>query len=176
LVDTVRTLAALQALIDDGGNNTAQDVRDFLISVYPVWEDFTPVWTAASTAPAIGNGTLAGRFVQLGTGTGSLVVATIRFQAGGTTTFGTGAWRFTFPVEPAQADAALVYGIGSGYLENNAVKGYPATVAIKDVAGTKFVRVIAVETDGSAIIVSNTGPFTWGDNDYFNITFSYEVA
>ena len=57
-------------------------------------ESYTPTWTSASTAPAIGNGTIAGRFQRIG----DSARVRIYIATGSTTTFGSANdWTFSIP-------------------------------------------------------------------------------
>ena len=57
------------------------------------WTTFTPIWTSSGTQPSLGNGTLTGRYVNLG----ATIIGEIRLLFGSTTTRGTGAYRFSLP-------------------------------------------------------------------------------
>lgn len=59
------------------------------------WTVYTPTWDAVSgTNPAIGNGTISGKFMQLS----KTLHITIQLVAGSTTTYGTSAnWQFSLP-------------------------------------------------------------------------------
>lgn len=57
-------------------------------------ETYTPAWTSTGTAPAIGNGSLTGKYFRIN----KLIVAYINWTAGSTTTFGTGSYRFSLPI------------------------------------------------------------------------------
>ena len=50
------------------------------------YDTFTPTWTAPTTDPAIGNGTLEGWIMQ----TNDFRIVSIRIVMGSTTTFGSG--------------------------------------------------------------------------------------
>ncbi|MFI6440472.1 hypothetical protein [Streptomyces sp. NPDC050759] len=58
------------------------------------WNTYTPTWTAATTAPAIGNGTLTGKYAVVG----KVCHFTALVAFGSTTTFGSGAYSFGLPV------------------------------------------------------------------------------
>lgn len=58
------------------------------------WDDYTPTWTAATTPPAIGNGTLTGKYLRIG----KLIIVRITIVAGATTTQGTGGQSIALPV------------------------------------------------------------------------------
>lgn len=58
------------------------------------WTAYTPTWGSAATAPAIGNGSLTGQYIQLG----KVVIFAAMITMGTTSTFGTGQWTLTLPV------------------------------------------------------------------------------
>jgi len=67
-----------------------------LIDGFGAWTPYTPSWTSTGTAPAIGNGTLTGAYVQIG----KWVQFRIQVTFGSTTTFGTGGLQVSLPVTP----------------------------------------------------------------------------
>lgn len=69
------------------------EIRDQLNSMFDVWTSFTPVWSSSGTAPAIGNGSIVGRYMKIG----RTVHAVIRMTCGATTTYGTGSYSWTLP-------------------------------------------------------------------------------
>ena len=130
------------------------------IEVGGVWQDWTPVWTAATTNPSIGNGTLSGRYCLIG----KLITAKIFLQLGTTSTPGSGAYSFTFPIAPL--NYRLVSGVyrlrdTGGNLYEGAVEPFSATFAL--------IR------DGGAY-VTNATPFGFADQDSIGIGLSYEIA
>jgi hypothetical protein len=137
--------------------------------VMPSWQDFTPVWTTTGTAPSLGNGTLEGKWLHYG----KMVIVKFHFAAGSTTTFGTGTWRFSLPIQPVLPSTSYDFAGGEAYLENNGVQGYHAQARFQDVSSVWQVELIDGGTDN---LVTNTGPFTWGNDDFWNATLVYEVA
>ena len=131
----------------------------------PSWTAYTPTWTSSGTAPAIGNGTLQGSYLQVG----KLVYTHIYWKAGSTTTFGTGVYFLSLPF------TAYTFGIGQwgipagGYLENNAIVGYSVQGAFT--SGTTILPILA---NGNAW--SPTDPFTLGVDDFLNIQLVFGVA
>ncbi len=84
------------------------------------WATYVPTWTCSGADNALGNGTLSGRYVQLG----KLTFFDIYLAFGTTTTPGTGYWLFSLPSASAigaglsahaaritDADAARRYGV-----------------------------------------------------------------
>lgn len=68
------------------------------------WTPYTVAWTSTGTAPSIGNGTLIGRYVKHG----RTVVCHINWTSGSTTSYGTGNYAFSLPVQAAAAGAAFI--------------------------------------------------------------------
>lgn len=74
------------------------------------WTTYTPTWTASTTNPVIGNGTLDGAYQKVG----RMVSFRARLAVGSTTTNGTGTYFLTVPVatgaaNPPQLMTALLY-------------------------------------------------------------------
>jgi hypothetical protein len=124
-----------------------------------VWKNYTPVWTAATTNPSIGNGTLYGRYCVIG----KLLMAKIFLQFGSSSTAGSGAYSFTYPIVPA--NYRLVSGEyrlrkNGGNLYEGGIEPFSATVALIRDGGT---------------YVTNTTPFGFANLDIIGIGFSYEI-
>lgn len=129
------------------------------------WSTFTPTWTATTTNPGIGNGTLVGRYRQ----TGKTVDFYIGLLMGSTTTYGSGAWLFALPSAPLSA------------------LRWPAQVVAFDAsAGQQFAGPAAWVSSLSRLApntgvsptasVLSTSPFTWATSDTLVITGTYEAA
>ena len=127
---------------------------------------YTPTWTATTTNPSLGNGTIVGGYRRIGDVVDFYFVLTM----GTTTTFGTGSWRFTLPV--AVADANNNYGyIGnaldsgtawySGLIGSGAIIPSTTTFGMRNTADTSS--------------ISSTVPFTWATNDVLLFKGSYKV-
>ena len=126
------------------------------------WQSYTPTWTAGTTNPSIGNGTLSGRYIQIG----KLVYCQFTMRAGSTTTFGSGNWRFSYPVAPDGTSANL-YQVGSIYALDNGAANYNG---ITQYAGVTYMGLII-----SGNWVSATAPFTWANGDVLEVNVIYEV-
>jgi len=140
------------------------------LAKYDSWETFTPVWSADSGSTTLGNGTLDGRFIRLG----ALIIFTLEFTWGTTTTQSVGGanWRFDGPNVSADT------GVGTTFWMANAW-------ALDASAGTRYVchgqidptttppRVQTLVNDAATNILDNTNPFTWANSDRLNITGIY---
>jgi len=154
-----------QSLHYSDGSNWSSPVSE--------WQDYTPVWTVHSgTAPAIGNGSISGRFMTIG----RLCVVQFDLTAGSTTTFGSGGfWRFSLPASAA-ATGRIAYALpGSAELVDAGVQAYLGMVKL---VSTTTWEVVCFNASGTYLATSatlNTVPFSWGSADWVNAMFAYEI-
>lgn len=128
-----------------------------------VWSSYTPAWTAVTTAPALGNGTLAGYYIKVSDG----YLVRIRLVAGSTTTYGSGAWFFSTPFARNTADVfdGAFTGIANGGTTNRYL------LVSQDSTTTTFSLIASgAPTAG----VSSTVPFTWASGNTLAIRGFYE--
>ena len=135
----------------------------------PTWvEAFTtyvPAWTAATTPPVLGNGTITGRFFRVG----KLVYYQLVLTAGTTTTFGTGAWRFSLPVAGSASFGATAQGIAADVSPANLYHINPRmdpTLAL----------VIPYTNASPLVAVDLSNPITWATGDVLELNGLYEAA
>jgi hypothetical protein len=129
-------------------------------------ENYTPVWTGASTNPAIGNGTITGHYTR----NGDVIHATISIAMGSSTTFGSGEYSFSLPIATTVTARNFV-----GQVQGRDDSG-PAYVA------GACLLVTAIDADAvqcyqntGATAFSPTVPITWADGDTLNISIDYIV-
>lgn len=131
------------------------------------WTTYTPTWTASSN-PAIGNGTISGRY-QLIQGKTLLVYVTI--TTGSTTTFGSGAWAFGLP--GSYSFKTGQFG-GQGYVAS-ATTPYPCHVIYN---GASTFQMAHYSVTGSTVYangVSATAPFSWTNANVLYAALSAEI-
>lgn len=132
------------------------------------WTSYTPTWTAATTNPAIGNGTLVGKYMQLN----KVVTAEITVIMGSTTTYGSGTFRFGLPVTAATPLW--------GYAHTGSARLYDSSVSTIYVAAIGFFASSTTYVSGWAhaatSAMSSTSPFTWASGDEITIQVTYEAA
>lgn len=127
------------------------------------WESYTPTWTSTGTAPAIGNGAIAGRKLQIG----KTILWRASFYFDSTTTYGTGFWRFGIPDELDWNEHDAV-GQGTVYdASTDTVYGYTAAYALND-------KVRLYGNAGEK--VGATSPMTFATGDRVIITGMGELA
>lgn len=144
-----------------------------LEALVSAWASYTPVWTASSVNPAIGNGTISGLYKQIG----KLVHVEIGLLAGSTTTYGTGQWQFSLP---QTADYP-----GGAFAENRDNGGYQA---FDSSAALRYVGHNVLASSGSNLVcltqnaptaigtIAAATPFTWATNDRLTINATYRAA
>lgn len=136
-------------------------------SIGAVSETYTPTWTSSGTQPAIGNGTLSGRYFRIQ----KLVLVQILFIAGSTTTYGTGTYRFSLP-SGLNARTGLY-----GFMSQGVARAFDASL------GTAYVGHAIFDNNATYITGYSpttfwgaTQPFTFAQSDEFQLTFWYEAA
>lgn len=155
---------------DDDGTGTTGTILDNaqLQLIYDsietgwAWTSYSPAWTATGTAPAIGNGTITGKYFRVGT----RITAQIKVNFGSSTTFGTGNYRFSLPLTCVASDNLLGIAMGT----DAAVANYFAGTAIVTTT------TLAVLVSGAATQWGQLVPFTWASGDSLVIQVTYEAA
>ena len=133
------------------------------------WTTYTPTWTAATTNPTLGNGTLTGAYKQIG----KTVFVRVKLSWGSTTTGGSGDWRFSLPVTAASADGIQF----PCTMLDNGVNWYEGTVNGAYANNTTYSVIIAKATNQAySGGVNATLPFNWGSTDSLQFNGSYEAA
>jgi hypothetical protein len=138
-------------------------LRDNLKAIGDPWTSFTPVWTASTTNPTLGNGSKSGFYLQAG----KLVVFKLRITFGGTTTSGAGGYSFTLPVAAVNTDqiptgGAIVFDTSANDRRTRSCFiNSPTTCGAMDEAGVR---------------VGGANPFTWANGDTIDCAGTYEAA
>lgn len=128
------------------------------------WGDFTPTWTASTTNPSVGDGTLSGRYIQ----DGDTVHFRVQLHWGSTTSGGSGEWQFTLPVE--HRGGRWVF---SAFGHDNATAWRAALNALT-ISSTAFKVYTADTAAGDALTPSI--PHTWANGDDLWIVGTYEAV
>jgi hypothetical protein len=152
---------------DDDMQALAEEV-DALITAAPgTWAAYTPTWGTSGTAPALGNGTIVGRYIQVG----KKVRAEILVTFGSTTTFGTGGYTFTLPV----AASASPNHVGSVYLRDTSGTSTGHYVGIAVIQGSLSTTTLNIFEGSAHAQVQPAVPVTWANTDFWSISIEYEV-
>lgn len=146
-------------LITDAVNSLVTSVGN----ITGAWTSYTPTWTSAGTAPAIGNGTLTGRYRLVG----KTVDVVMSLVAGSTTTFGTSEWYLSLPSGLDAAVQNLV--VGPAFFNDAGTAYYSGTCAAR-AAATKlnFIQ--------NASQVASNIPHVWANTDILIARATYYIA
>ena len=130
------------------------------------WNTYSPTWTAASSNPSIGNGTITGRYKQIG----KTVFVNVKISMGTTTTFGSGNWRISLPVNAFETYSVI---LPTTFLSNGNAWYQGLSYTEYDGNTSYVVSVWDKGATGSAA-VSSTIPFSWTSTDALTFCGSYE--
>ena len=130
------------------------------------WISYTPTWTNLT----VGNGTNNFAYKQIGK---SVFVRGL-FTLGSTSSI-SGSISVSLPI--TANNLSVTTALGTLYLEDAGVAGYPGVVLLSATPTTVTLRVFnAAGTYAVNAGLSSTVPFTWGTSDHFSINFTYEAA
>lgn len=159
--------------------NIPQDIQDLALAVDSEiarvdgdvaygWTTYTPTWTSGGAAPVLNNGTLTGSYVVVG----KLVHVRVFWQAGSSTTFGTGTYAFSLPLTAASPSGlSSAVWVGSALLrDQGGTPGRYVGVCTVD-AGASVAGVLAEGGD----LMTNNDPFVWASTDYMSFSVAYEI-
>lgn len=131
---------------------------------FDAWQTYSPSWTSSGTAPALQNGTLTGRYMQIG----KLVTVQIKLTFGSSTTYGTGNYSLTVPVN-ASASAGQYTPVGNASGSHSGL--YNGFVVLN---GTTTIQLYTPAAPGA--IWGQTAPATWVSGDFIYAGLTYEAA
>lgn len=126
------------------------------------WTPFTPTWTAATTNPVLGNGTLVGRSLQIG----KTVYWWVRVVGGSSTTWGSGGYLWNLPIAPLNGTGSTM---GSGLVANTSAGFYGRTAVC---VGSNTVALV----DAAAARVGQGTPVTFASGYAIDMQGMYEAA
>ena len=139
-------------------------------TVLGAWIDYNPTWTATTTNPVIGNGSITGRYSLVN----KTVTAQIFMKAGSTTTFGNGAYLFSLPVAAA-ATLSTYPALGAGWGEDASAGAATTFTANVRNSRTDVFELRYTAGSGSGA-VTQTAPYTWANSDLITATIQYKAA
>ena len=146
---------------------TASDFRQY----FDLEEDFgsyTPAWYGSVSNPAIGNGTILGRYHRRG----RLVTLWLRVLMGSTTTYGSGLWSFSLPnIRPTVVEGGAPNALGMCQISDT---GTADSVGFSSISfDSPDYLVTAASLTGA--ICTATVPHTWADTDQLTLSISYQL-
>lgn len=164
-VSTAGSVSATTGISTAGNLSVSGDINTSANMDMGAWPDYNPVWSTPGTAPNIGNGSLTGEYRE----DGKSLTVHIRFVPGSTTTFGTGAWRFSMPVGFTMATTS--HAVGMAWAFDSGTANITGTI-LADAPNNRFVLV--GPNTGSEW--QNTIPFTWVNGDTFTASITVQIV
>ena len=144
-----------------------QEIRDQFNSMFAAWTAYTPAWTSSGTAPALGNGTLTGRYMKIG----RTVVCHINMATGSTSTYGTGNYNWSLPFTAANAGASIV-----GHAHLLGTDRWVGGIVISPNVATCSAFLPITSTNTRVDFMTATRPETIAAGAQVRLTFVYESA
>jgi hypothetical protein len=126
------------------------------------WTPYTTTWSAVTTQPVLGNGTLTARYQLIG----KTVNWMIQLNMGTTTTYGAGLWGFSLPLLPRNHQPVGQVRCFDASASTNIIG-----VAAAHTASVDLMRLLS-----TAGTVSPAVPFTWANLDILSMSGSYETT
>lgn len=130
-----------------------------------VWQPYNPLWTANTTNPTIGNGTITGHYKKIGKD----ITVRIEVNIGSTTNIGSGRYKFSLPFATIanKRFAGSAYALRTGTAFQIGQASNVDYVAAIDTANASFMIT-------SGVLQHNTLP--WAVGDVFVLEMTYEMA
>jgi len=140
---------------------------------YP-FQSYTPTWTSSGTAPSLGNGTIVGKYQQIG----KLVTFRAVLTLGSTSTIGTGQYSLSLPVNAINQDIATINGSGFAVDASAGASGYyfVRPDVVDSVSSVRLRLYNSSATYATLSSVAQDTPFTFTTSDSINISGTYEAA
>ncbi|CAB4142436.1 hypothetical protein UFOVP438_13 [uncultured Caudovirales phage] len=135
------------------------------------WGGAYTAWTPTLGGMTLGNGTMAGSYIQIG----KFVHATLYIVFGSTTSV-TGNMNFTYPTGASSCATVTNTYIGTVRMLDAGVQNYSGMVIVNNNNTFSF---FAQNSAGTYTIpdIARVGvPFTWNTNDEFQLSMTYEAV
>lgn len=146
------------------------DVQTVEDSIEDAWVSYTPVWSSSGTAPALGNGTITGKYKKLGTTYHVRIVLTL----GSTSTVGTGVYSFSLPVGAALN--TLIPGVFQDTSDSSRRYSLTTVVVLTSSTGSNMRMVIDGSTSAATNVMGASNPVVPANGDILTVCGTFEAA
>jgi len=136
------------------------------------WNAYTPVWTAATTNPAIGDGTLNGKYAVVG----KVCHFSMLAGFGSTTTFGSGTYGFGLPVTAGALGGLVQF---NGVASSSAGRGLITCQPSASTGATSYTLWGPTSASSPAIAQLGSGGLfgtAFANGNFIRVSGTYEVA
>lgn len=128
---------------------------------FPQWFNYQPIWSATTTNPTVGNGSVLGAFTIVG----RLCTVSFRIQIGTTTELGTGNYGISMPVS---ANTLGLIHIGSVFCNQPSVANYIALARLLSANYVDFPL-------NQGTYISHSNPVSWASGSSINGSIQYPI-
>jgi hypothetical protein len=142
------------------------DLGDSATGIESAWTTYTPTLTNIT----IGNGTIVGRYKQVGK-----KVTVLVYVKWGSTTSASGGFVISLPVTGIASYSTYEPRFSSTILDAGSAY-YVGTLVLNSATKVDLLAILANGTYTNWTNVNATTPFTWTTNDMFSYMFTYEAA
>ena len=142
--------------VDSSGNVYMAGNMQFFSAAHLQASSYAPVWSASTTAPALGDGTLTGSYSQIG----NFVTANVTLAVGSTTNLGVGTYTFSLPVVASAPKSSTTAWLTA---PTGAI-----TVVLASVSGPT----LTLHTSSGALLSDTVGGLVPGTTLTVDITYS----
>jgi hypothetical protein len=139
------------------------------IEIGGIWLDWTPTWTALTTNPVLGDGSLVGRYSVVG----KICFVDITLIMGSTTTYGSGGWRISLPFAPATRALSTHSSYGSGCINDVSTGANIENISVRTNSVNRYINRFYYP---GGFNITSTTPITWAVNDWLAYSLAYEIA
>lgn len=162
---------AVQSTVNGLDNdNIAADAGIDASKIAAPYAAYVPTWAASGTSVSLGNGTISGRWVQVG----SLVHFMMKLAPGSSTTYGTGTYTFGLPV--AAKTTFVGCPIGNAFANDTSAGNFAQSLPILAGSTTFNIQHPATWPTGVQVVYAQTAPWTWASGDSIFVSGVYEAA
>ncbi|MFI8962043.1 hypothetical protein ACIGO8_08000 [Streptomyces sp. NPDC053493] len=144
-----------------------QEIRDQLNSMFAAWTSYTPTWTASTTNPVLGNGSLTGVYMKVG----RTCHVQVELSCGTTTTYGSGNWSLGLPFTSTNSG-----GLRIGVAQASGSIRAAGQVTVNTSASTFGLWFPATGSVSNLSAATATVPYTWASTNFLRCSFTYETA
>jgi hypothetical protein len=133
------------------------------------WITYNATWSSsANPQPSIGDGTITGRYKQIG----KTVFVSVKIDMGSTTTYGTGGWHISLPVNAYASYSTVLPTLF--YDTANGGVFYQGTSSTEFSGNTSYLIPLWDKGTIYGAAIDSATPFTWGSSAKLIINGSYE--
>lgn len=142
-------------------------------SIVTEWQDYTPAWTAITTDPVIGNGTIHGKWRRVG----DSMECQIQIVVGSTTTYGVSSYLFGI-ADSKVIDTGKIPGTANGEVTVlGSANGLDSgTLLYGGYVTYKSTTTVGINSDSATTAWQSSLPHTWANGDKIGLSFKVPIV